>query len=503
MLVSQATGAGAAALKAGKEAEGLRMSFKKVVYPGSDKREFSRWFLQNKDSSQEIFVAGDPVTIYAYRTACGVGQAQGKPPFCIERLQRSSYYRPVDRGGILVKEEFPEATDLYKDTWGKPEVWTIIPVVTKTKALDKNGNMISIVKDGKVSPQFNYSYRFIELAPGEDIKAFDQALNMKFFQSKEKGIVGAKFLVTKTKDDREYMGSWQLIIKEGDDGSSTPDYIEPQKLFEQILKLSNRVLTDEQKKQGGQKMYFATIDQAYPYATLDQQRQTLQLHAEVLKSNPDFAKRFPNQLKVMTADGALITASATVEDDGAGFDDGGGEAVSLDSAEKGDNEDIDFGDKPAADAETPAAEETPATEAAAETPAAEEPAAEEPVSEEVGEATSDDNQQDAENVDVSGDVSAFDHVNDEPVKPAATATVTKATPAKTVAKPATTQATPAQAAKPAVKPAVTPAATAKPTQAAKPAATPAAAKPAVTPAATKPVTAATPAKTIAKPTTKK
>jgi len=455
--MNQATGNAVAALSMAKKSEGMRTSDTKLVYPGSDKREYARWFI-SKDAKHTLIIAGNPVIMYMYRTACGVKQLTNRPPFCLDRLHRSMRYRVGVQNGMMYRADDPRATDLYAETFLEPETWTIIPVVQKTPLLNAKGEPVVRMVNGRPVSEYRYDYRFVEIPGGDPVLAeIEKAANMKFFTTKQTGLVGAHFEVVKSSERGEYLGRWQLLTTDKGDGSMIPRYMEPTKLFEQIARLSNRVLTDEDKKQGKTKMYAATIDEAYPPATADKQRLVLQTHFSILQAHPEFDRRFPKAVKIIGSDGALITDDAgAITDDGSDFDDG--TEVSLESAD-GDNAEPTFDADEGATTEA-AAEET--TEEVAEeeeeesaeeeaTEEATEEAAEEEPSDEVveeaadeGEAATEDAMQEEPVVDLEGNVSAFDYVDEE--KPAAKTTATKtATKPAATAKPAAKATTKAPA----------------------------------------------------------
>ena len=497
-LMSMATGANIGALESAAKGK-IATSGGIPNWPGAKHRHYARWFIGTKHprNRQTIIIVGAPTVISAYRTCTAVNHTGQKkwPEVIIHRSNR--YYWDVTQP-VQFRNERAGVVDLYADTFGAPEEWTIVPCLMRTDKYDERGNKLK---------GYEEKFCFIEIEPGSAllVDVFKDAMSKTFFKNRKTGIVGAIFDVTRLDDKVANYGVWKMRMKEDPKtGTALPDVIAADKLFQYIIQQSQQPVGDGNSNKRA--LYPATIDEAYPPATPDQQKMVLSTHFDIIDGHPDFRRRFKEPLKPWKQD---MQGGPVQLDTGGSSSGGDGTAISLDAldgapAAAETEEAAPADDGTATSLDTTEAAEAPVDEAEGEPEAAEEVPSETADDEETVEVTdngdgtyalndgtpcdedgnpldapegeeeeeeedeeeensTEDNQQ--ENVgDLKGDVTAFDLTT-----PAAAAkAATKPAKAETKTEPAKPAATKPAATKPAPK--VTPAAAkAEPAKAAAPA----------------------------------
>lgn len=464
-LLGMATGSNLTAIDSAAKGK-IETSGGMANWPGAKYRQYARWFIQTKHprNRQRIIIVGGPQVIAAYRTAATVMHTGPKKwPDVI--LNRSVRYYMDSQQAISFVNERQGAVDLYADTWGRPEEWTIVPVLMRTDKYDERGNKLK---------GFEEKFCFIEIEPGSALlnDVIRDAMSRTFFKNRPMSIVGAMFDVTRLDDKVASYGVWKMCMKEDPKtGSSIPDVIDPKQLFAYIIQQAKISLGEGNKKA----LYPATLDEAYPLATPDQQKMVLSTHFDIIEAHPDFRRRFKEPLKPWKQD---MSGGAVQLDMGKPANDG--TAISLDTldnsaptedplAPKSDGTEINLGDAQETEEAAPAAEEetetvevtdngdgtfvladgTPCDEDGnpLEDPSPEktEDEEEEPDEDEVA-ATEDHQQETATANQVEGDVTAFD-LKEKPKTAAPKAPTPKVEPPK-----ATTKAEPPKATTPKVEP---------------------------------------------------
>lgn len=218
---------------------------KQEPFPGAEHRLYKDWFFGKADPAKraEVVIAGEPVVLCAYRLAFDVARVSGRH-FPKVALQQST--RHYLRGGWQKVDT--KAQDLYADTFGEPELWTIIPVIALTPLVDPLGRE----REPIVRKRFN----FVELEGSSPTLAI---LKRYAVMSGTGKLTGSVFAVTH--DPGNSMGSWGKI--------------------------------PEVTLASGEPLYYSQVHDAYPLATGQEQQEVLTRHFEIVEEHPDFARRFP------------------------------------------------------------------------------------------------------------------------------------------------------------------------------------------------------------------
>ena len=515
-VMSQVTGAGLAAIQKAA-GEKVRTSGKqRPDYPGAEARLYKSWYIsKSADSVQEIIIVGAPQVMYCYRM-CYAVRRNGQKIYPDIAIHQSVKYHHAVQDGVPYKAERADTVDLYAETFGAPEMWTIVPVLVRMPKFDERRNRL---------PGYKENYQFLELEPGDGIlNTLIDVWQTKAVATREGGLIGTCFDVRRTADDDPAHGRWTRMTQDKGDGNFTYKMFEPRKILAYI-KQQGEKRTDNDPNSKKRALYVSTVAEAYPVAELDKQKMVLATHFGIIEGHPDFAKRFPTPLKDWGTD--MSGGSGEITLDGPSGDGTDGDEISLDDIDGGgesmlaaggetidpvdstdDGDEIDLGEDPAEEEAgeeageeetgeegpviyyandkddtdgyilpdgTPcdeygdALEATEEAEEAGEEEAGEEveEAGEEEAAEESADVSSEDGAQEPGIADLEGDVSAFSHTEldeeeqEEESEPAPKKAASKAV--KPTAKPA---AKPAVKAKPKPKPAAKPAA--KPVASTKP-----------------------------------
>ena len=453
--MSQVTGAGLAAIQKAAGEKVRTSGNQRPDYPGADARLYKPWYIsKNKDSVQEIVIAGAPVVLYAYRMTHAV-RRNGKNIYPDISIHQSTKYHHAVQDGVPYKAERENVDDLYAATFGAPEMWTIVPVLVRAPKFDERRNRL---------PGTNEKYQFLELEPGDGIlNTLIEAWQTKAVASRKGGLIGLSFDVRRTADDDPPHGRWTRKTVEQKDGSFVYKMYEPAKFLAYIKQQGDKK-TDNDPKSNKRALYVNTVAEAYPLAEPDKQRMVLVTHFGIIEEHPDWAKRFPTPLKEWGTDMSGAGGEITLD----GVSSGDGDEISLEDIDGGDSllaaggeavdpveamddgDEIDLGEDPETEPEEEAGEEeveeageeeeeageeeeegpviyyanevdesegyvlpdgTPCDEYGDPIEEAAEEAAEEEAAEESGDVSSEDGAQDAGLADLEGDTSAFSHTD--------------------------------------------------------------------------------------------
>ena len=232
---------------------------RKEAYPGENARRFKQWFFGKsptlKDRRQEICVIGEPVAMFTYRTVFAV-KKHGERTYPDVVLQRSTRYhaRSSADGQKIRRLEDTEATDLYADTFGEPELWYVIPAIVYEKALHGHPRGPAMCVR---------HFKFIEL------NEVDSLATLAVLQRR------------KVMNDGRLADEWFEVTHDPESSEGLWDRLPPQDQELSTLKVHRP------------EIYYSQVQDAYPEATLEQQKEVLATHFNIIKDHPEFAKRFP------------------------------------------------------------------------------------------------------------------------------------------------------------------------------------------------------------------
>jgi hypothetical protein len=326
-------------------------------YPGAEARHFNRFWLRKearKNEATVIFIE-NPIQILAYRTVVEARKsAKGMWPNDV--IHRSIRYYPAVVNGITVRKVRESETDLYADVFGNVvESWIIIPALVQYPQYTELGKRAKFPpgheKAGK--PAYYEAFRFIELGPGSQaLEPIRRAMEHKFFSKSGQGLVGSVWSVTKEGKSPPADGHWTLKTRNTDTGT---EYMQHpiKKLLTYVVDQANKEVSQEDYDRGVRKLHVRTFDEAYPLASVEQQRKVLQLHADLLEQYPKFDRRFPAMIKRIDTDGQVV-GSVSLDDDDDEVSAPEGAVASLDDLD--DASEPDFGDDE--EAEEPGETET-------------------------------------------------------------------------------------------------------------------------------------------------